>query len=145
MYKILILLILLVLGFFKQDDTRQVKCPDEIVCTEEFNSVTLNITDGNNSPVALDHYYSFNKSTGQIYKLEGDPSTGTYTILTDAEMGNILQEGSEIIFSGAINGEKIIEKFIIGHNCCNIRKISGESEMVFLPEQWQDKSMAARN
>lgn len=135
MYKFLILLVLLVLGFCKQDDTLDTNCPEEIICTHEFRSITLKITDSNNSPVALDYYYSFNKSSGQIYKLKGDTSAGIYTILTDAEMGNILQKGSEIIFSGTKNGEKLTERFLIGHNCCHLVKLEGENEVSFSPEQ----------
>lgn len=139
MYKFLILLVLIVLGFSKEDDSRDINCPGKIICTHEFRSITIKITDSQNSPVALDYYYSFNKSSGQIYKLEGDPSAGIYTILTDAEMGNILQKGSKIIFTGTKNGEKLTETFVIGHNCCHLVKLKGESKIAFLPEQKQDK------
>jgi hypothetical protein len=52
----------------------------------------------------LDHFYTFNKSNGRIYRFENKHAKGIYTVFSDAELSDILKTGSEIVFTGTLNG-----------------------------------------
>ncbi|MBW3544732.1 MAG: hypothetical protein KY428_03880 [Bacteroidetes bacterium] len=114
--------------------TMEADCPENIICTEQFEIIQLKLTNTNNQPVALNSFKSTNLDTGQEWKLEQEftlePNSGYYPVLTDAQMKEVAQEGSRIEFIGIINGQKVVkELYVIGHDCCHIKLISGEQDI----------------
>ncbi len=106
-------------------------CPEEMVCTEQFVTIQLQVTDANNKVVLLDSYMSKNVDTGQLYKLEQEtePSStnGYYPVLTDSQLDDIKQEGSRILFTGIKAGQEVVsETLLIGHDCCHVAHREGK-------------------
>lgn len=109
-------------------------CPEDLICTEQFVTIQLQLTNANNQAVALDSFKSTNLDTGQQWELDQEnapePNNGYYPVLTDAQMEEIAQAGSRIAFSGKKNGEEVVKAlYVIGHDCCHITLISGEQEI----------------
>lgn len=119
-----------------KDDAHTVyaDCPEDIMCTYQFVTIQLQLTDANNQPVVLDSFKSTNLDTGQQWELErenvSEPNNGYYPILTDAQLEEIAQEGSRIEFTGIKNSKEVVKAlYVIGHDCCHITLISGEQEI----------------
>lgn len=113
-------------------------CPEGIMCTQEFRTVTITIQNGNGKPYALDNYQSTLVSSGEKIPLQKEifqdslfQSAGQYPILTDSEMKLVKKQGSAIDFIGFKGGKEVIKKnFVIGHDCCHIILVSGENNAV---------------
>ena len=108
-------------------------CLENIVCTEEFRMITVEITDAIEIPVVLDSAYSLHQDAGIQY-FEDDQffavSEGIYTVWTDAEFDLVEKKGTELIFEGWLNKEKVISQpFLIGHDCCHIELLEGPAEI----------------
>jgi hypothetical protein len=109
-------------------------CLGTQACTEELRIITVDIYASNNSPVSLDSAYSI-LADGRSFSFENDDlllgTSGTYTILTDAEMDHVEKRGTEVIFEGWIDQDKVIsEVYLIGHDCCHIELLDGETNLI---------------
>lgn len=129
-----ILLLLVSLSFFASCRDNGVGCLGTLVCTEELRILTVEVNDINNMPVELDSSYSIHESAS-VHSFDSNDSgfitEGTYTLWTDVEMDLIKRKGSEIIFEGWLNNEKVVsEVFTIGHDCCHIELLDGTSEII---------------
>lgn len=110
-----------------------------IACTEEYRMITVSIRDADAKPVVLSSYFVKKTSTGEIIDFaKEDPVTdsilkvqGIYIICTDGKMGMTSANGTEFEFHGFSGAtETINESYIIGHDQCHIKLISGKTEIV---------------
>ncbi len=103
-------------------------CPEELLCTEEFRSLTFSPRE-NEQFVVLDSYYTLNLDNGETYNYEGqhDPLVSQfYVIISDAEMDQVAKDGTNVRFIGVVGSTPVIEQdFVVGHDCCHVIGIEG--------------------
>jgi hypothetical protein len=108
-------------------------CGTELICTEEFRSIQVEIVDTDGNAVLLDTYQTIQVIGQNLYDFSEDGffgDQGHYTVLTDAQLNSLQKEGEEFIFQGTINGLEVInESFTIGHDCCHISLLSGPEKI----------------
>lgn len=125
-FSIVILLLLLA------NSCKEVEQPDcaVVVCTEEYKTISLTITDKDSNPVVLDDYYTFIDSRNR-FKVAQDTLSikeGSYPLVSDGEMDQLSFEGTVLIFVGVKNGQNLVEQqFIVDKDCCHIQLVSGET------------------
>lgn len=118
-----------------------VSCKQEngIMCTEEFRSLTVNIVDSSNNPVALDDYYVQNNLTKEIIRWqEQDPfwdslsiSQGNYLLVSDLEMNWTQHKKISITFFGFLDSLNVIkENYIVSDDSCHIYLVSGRHNII---------------
>lgn len=103
-------------------------CKGNLVCTEEFRTVLIDVVDGNGAPVTLDSYTVTNLDTDQAIMLDPIIWIDTYPIADDSMLNEIPKEGQRIELVGVIDGQEVIrEIFLVGHDCCHVILLEGES------------------
>jgi hypothetical protein len=103
------------------------------ICTEEFRTVSLEITTPDGDPVILDDFYTFLDSRTKFeFELdEFQQGTGRYPVITDQELEELDREGTTLIFVGEKDGSNLVEhQMVIGHDCCHVILIEGEEEII---------------
>ncbi|RUA30425.1 MAG: hypothetical protein DSY77_14220 [Bacteroidetes bacterium] len=109
------------------------ECDGNLFCTKEFRTISLEITNQEGNPIVLDDFYTFYDSRKKFeYELNDiQKRQGIYPVLTDAEMDEVEKEGTTLIFVGEKDGRNIVEhQMVIGHDCCHVILIEGESKIV---------------
>lgn len=130
-----IFLLLFSLSFFscEEDKLNSSECDGNLFCTKEFRTISLEITNQEGNPIVLDDFYTFYDSRKKFeYELNDiQKGQGIYPVLTDAEMDEVEKEGTTLIFVGEKDGRNIVEhQMVIGHDCCHVILIEGESKIV---------------
>ncbi len=116
----------------KSKTQKENPCDPNIMCTQVFVTVDLQLEGKDGQPVMLDSFYSL--INGEKISPEQDDyqsKNGFYPVATDNEMPKLDFEGTEVEFIGEKNGKKVIShKMIIGKDCCHIEKVSGEEKVI---------------
>ena len=115
----------------------------EEACTEEFNVISVEVTNQDGQPVALDTYMVLDAGNGRDFTIElTDPvieamrATGTYQLFSDKHVSELSGQQVELIFKGFINSREIINEFYtIRIDCCHVHHISGDLQLVVDLEQ----------
>ncbi len=113
-------------------------CTDDIICTQEFASVAMQVTDTLNKPYILDSFKVINAVTSTVI-IDVKPNklvdtTGYYTIFSDTYMDKVEKDGTVFNFHGWGGANlKVNEEFKIGHNCCHIVQKNGKAKIVVQP------------
>ena len=85
-----LLLLLFSVSFFscEEENLDSEECDDNRICTEEFRTISLEITNQEGDPVILDDFYTFYDSRKKFeYELNDiQEGQGIYPVLTYAEM-----------------------------------------------------------
>lgn len=107
----------------------QLSCEGEVLCTEEFRMVWLELKDAEGEPVHLDSSKTYLKSEliySQNYLQSGFSSIPYHVVVTDSEIDLISSEGSELQFRGWKEGELVVEaNYVVAKDCCHIEKTEG--------------------
>jgi hypothetical protein len=132
--KLKFFLSLLLLFSCNNDENR---CESTINCTTLLLPILINVNHENGEPAALDEYYAINLVTNKIYDFQNPEDdkarreTGSYLLISDAEIEEIPFDGAPFVFIGKINGKEVIkESYVVGKDCCHIFLISGDREIV---------------
>ena len=107
----------------------------DILCTMEYRMLMVSVKDSASKPVILSHYFVKKTSTGEILDFsEGDTiyrTDGNYIIFTDSKMYMTTTAGAEFEFHGLIGATEVVnEKYVIAHDQCHIRLVSGKTDVV---------------
>ncbi|MDJ1506782.1 hypothetical protein [Xanthocytophaga agilis] len=113
-------------------------CSGDVMCTEIFSTVSATVKNKDNSPVQLDSYKIIQTATGTERTLTLDAAmaemqrkSGTYAIVTDANVKELANKEIEVEFIGYKAGKEIVKrKFTVGADCCHVKHIAGELEIV---------------
>ena len=100
---------------------------DDLVCTEEFRTITVTITGG-----TLDDFYTIRQSTGDTirYSNENLPFPNVYPILDDSFQSIIANSQETFDFIGIIDAEIVVdEEYVIEADSCHINLVSGNTEI----------------
>lgn len=106
---------------------------DSRICTEEFRTITLEITTPDGDPVVLDDFYTFYDSKKRFeYELNANQEgEGIYPVITDAALEELDSEGTVLIFVGEKDDKNVVEhQMFIGHDCCHVILIEGDDEII---------------
>ena len=130
--KLLLLVVFVSIFIFISCDEDE-NCNDTI-CTTEFVVITITVKDQNQNPVILDSIQIINKVsriplTPFSSDLVAAPESGQYALISDGDIDD--NQTLELEFKGFKNGTEIINKdYIVAADCCHVRLISGELELV---------------
>lgn len=103
-------------------------CPTELLCTEQFVSLTFSPRT-NGEFVELDSYYTRNLDNGNTYIFNAQnnlPISEFYIVISDSEMDEVAKDGTNLRFFGTKDNQLVIEQdFIVGHDCCHVIPLEG--------------------
>lgn len=107
------------------------------VCTFDFRTITVEIKDSSDNPVALDVFKVTNVKTGDDLTLEIFENqweimrkNGSYPIFSDRYSNEFRNKTLKINFKGFINDKEVISSdFIVGADCCHVSLIEGENSI----------------
>ncbi|MEO7445073.1 MAG: hypothetical protein ABIT96_01115 [Ferruginibacter sp.] len=132
------LFILITYLLFTADSCKKTSgdCPANQICTADFRTVTVTITQAGN-PYRLDSFFTKKNTTGEIlvpqasiprYEDSAYKANGVYPIISDGQMNKTSKNGEAFTFYGYKNGvETIHEPYVLGHDCCHVTLISGNA------------------
>ncbi|PKD16614.1 hypothetical protein APR41_07330 [Salegentibacter salinarum] len=98
------------------------------ICTEEFKSINVEITDSEENPVVLDSTSLTDITNNREVDLNstGDIENGFYTIFNDNLLPEYKNEEIDLLFKGFQEENLIVEQeYRIGADCCHVYPISG--------------------
>ncbi len=102
-------------------------CAKDVMCTQMFATITIQVTDQNGQPVVLDEVYTLRGKNSQKINFEQSNTQGGYIVLDDSYQKKLEQHTDNFRFVGMKNGQKVVdEPFVIGADCCHISKVSGK-------------------
>ena len=99
---------------------------DEILCTEQFVTISLKVVDEDETPVALDSIkVKWGSQDITRQQLPEDfamaQKAGSYAIVTDRLRGFLTGVEAQVIFTGYIGEEEVInEPFLVSANQCHV-------------------------
>ena len=109
----------------KHDDNRQ-NCSGELVCTEIFVSIIIDVLDSEGEPLQLDAYTLTNLDTEETLNLPQLTLQPRYPIANDSMLDSLPPEGHRIEFVGIIDGVEVVRQtFLVGHDCCHVVLMEG--------------------
>ncbi len=130
---LLCLITLLSCGKKVVSDTSTMEEKEDIICTEEFVSININLNSATKQPFILD---TFNiilvKDNKDITNKIEQQSTneGIYTIMNDSFKKELFNDKTELVFTGYSRNIKVVEeKYIIGADHCHVYYVSGNKEI----------------
>lgn len=123
---------------FLSCDNKDDRCQDTI-CTTEFVIITTAVKDQNQNPVIFDDYQIINLRDNSTVttslsglELESFLQEGIYPLMDDLTIEN--NQELNLQFKGFINGQEVIsENYTVASDCCHVRLVSGNIELVFTP------------
>lgn len=111
-------------------------CPPQM-CTMEFATIGINITDKAGNPVNAKEVRVVNLRTNKVIVPQGlngsDAAVGSYVVVTDSNKKDISTNGDDIkVTATAADGKTATATLkIIGSCNCHVKKISGPETIVF--------------
>lgn len=115
------------------EKTTDKDCPKDIICTMDYRTITVTIKDKNGQSITLDKYTSDLKGTAKslIRNNATESISDSYIIAADNAMNIVGKNGKEVEFIGYKNGKEVVRRtFKIGHDCCHIKLLEGETEII---------------
>lgn len=136
--KRLLLFFLFTLGMFFQSCQEDPEMVCSGICTEEFRTININITNQEGEPVALDNFKVVNlKTSKEITRelsgsaLEYAKKNGIYPIFGDEYASEYKNKEVTLNFLGNINNEIVVDQnYKVSADCCHVFLISGSTEVV---------------
>ena len=127
---IILIFVITLLSSCKNADEQ---CGMQQVCTEEFRSIVLSISDKNGNPIILDSYSVTNQATEKVYNYTSDTliQEGQYILADDRLMDDVVRNGNSFLFVGMLSNQEVVrETYVIGHDCCHIQLLSGNTDII---------------
>lgn len=121
--------------FISCDVEEENEC-SETLCTEQFVTITVSITNQAQNPVVLDRIEVINLQNQSDVTIPLSPSglllaqqNGQYPIVNDIGIGR--NQRQNLQFKGFINGVEIVnENYTVASDCCHVSLVSGTVELV---------------
>lgn len=111
-------------------------CKSNIICTEEYRTISLEITDAGGKPYLLDEYKITRIEDGREIILEKDEYTdirrsmGNYLLMGDRHKSLTDKCGKAFHFTGRKDGKEVISRnYLIAHDCCHIMVKEGDTKI----------------
>lgn len=121
----------------KESPATPCSCPENLICTEEYRTISLEIRDASGKAVSLDDYYTTKISNGEKIELKEEGrdsiarSVGFYPVLEDKNMQIVDKCGEQFEFIGIKNDVTVVKEILtVKNNCCHIELIKGKTKVV---------------
>lgn len=96
--------------------------------------VSVDVKDASGDAVTLDSVVTTDEKGEMIHHSTEPLAEKYYVVVTDSERDLLSPDGTELTFSGWLNGQlKFSELFLVGKDCCHIYKLEGP-EVIILEE-----------
>lgn len=116
------------------------RCKEDkpVICTEQFETIPVEIKNAANIPVALDSFKVIRLSDNTDITVKFDPNdfklmqkSGSYPITNDSYQDQLFNENVEVVFTG-IKESKIIvnQKYTISADQCHVKLITGDRNII---------------
>ncbi|WP_339835904.1 hypothetical protein [uncultured Maribacter sp.] len=113
-------------------------CGENTACTQNYKTIGVTIKDSFGVKIVLDSYTVIDMATKEDLTIsysneefENYRDTGYYPIFSDAFRVQYQNSKATISFKGYISDNEVVtEDFIVGADCCHVRRISGNTEIV---------------
>ncbi|MFK7953108.1 MAG: hypothetical protein AB8B73_09695 [Ekhidna sp.] len=103
------------------------------VCTEEFRTITVSISDSEGNPVALDTFdviiVSTSENITQRLDQNFDLDSNDYPIMNDSFTSEIDKKEITVRFTGKLNEQTVTEDYIVSADCCHTFLVSGKTSL----------------
>ena len=121
---VLYFVVLIILGCTKKSSD---ECPKNLACTEIFISIAVKIQKENQPSFKTEKIEVIFSDSGYRKPVVNDYN-GMYSFVNDNDINNIQKSGTIIYIIGkdGLNHELFNEKYVIGHDCCHVIKLSGK-------------------
>lgn len=124
-----VLILIMLNGLFSCDlDEQKVEDCNNVICTYEYVTLWISVTDNSNNAVNLDFYKITNVSTGKeitIAGFEENHENGLYPLVADGMLEVGVEQ--ELLFQGYINHQEVVSGFFVAkEGCCHVELISGD-------------------
>ena len=103
------------------------ECQEDIICTEIYVSIYVKIQKENGAIFKPKQVFlKFDKTGDKNLVYQG--SGGIYPIVSDGDIGRLKKSGSTVTLEGYDDNNALIinEKYVVGHDCCHVKKIEGK-------------------
>ncbi len=105
-----------------------------VMCTAMFAMINITVKDNAGNSVKLDEFHTTRLGTKEVIHPENAGMDGSYTVLDDSYMKQLMNTIDSFRFTGTKNGKEIVnEVFAIGGDCCHINKVSGKELVIITP------------
>lgn len=112
-------------------------CPEDLMCTMDYRMITAHVRNGQNQSIRMDSIRVFltedpsvSLSRSSPEDMQGGLGHGVIPIADDGNMHMVQKEGSKVTLLGFQGGKQVVKAdYVIGHDCCHIRLVSGPKEI----------------
>lgn len=112
----------------------ELPCEKNLMCTYEFRSIGVEVSDLSGNGVKLDDFAIVRKSDNKVITVDQQPmihQEGRYMLFSDSYMKETSRCGEDFEFKGYKNKQMIVSRtFNIAHNCCHIYLVSGDTKII---------------
>lgn len=132
-YILLFCLIIILVAGCKEENQQQ-----QLICTEQYETISVKIKDIQNIPVALENFKVTRLVDQTDMTVKVDPAgytimqkQGTYPITSDFFERQLNKKNVEVVFTGMKDGKIVVnQQYSITSDGCHVKLISGEREIV---------------
>ncbi len=112
------------------------KNDENIMCTMEFRSIVIQITDADNKNLPIDTYFVIKESTNDTiinnlsYAMDNEINNGI-TVFTDSELQKTTEKGVDFILHVYQKNNLIVnQKYTFAHDKCHVKLSKGPTTIV---------------
>lgn len=112
---------------------REEDCPDDIMCTMIFTSISVEVIDADDNPISLSNTQVTSQHLdAPLDSLPETPEQGQYTIVSDSHMPYLSHiQPRTFHFKGWLDGDLVVdEMYLIRHDCCHVELLDGPTTIV---------------
>lgn len=135
----LLILTVMAIGCTKlvQDTDNSTSC-DNAVCTMEFRTVMVTVSNSDGIKVPLDSISVTDLKNNEDITRQLEPfewemaiEAGSYPLFGDENLQKYQNQSLEVLFQGFIAGTAVVnEEFTVGADCCHVGLIKGNTDIV---------------
>jgi len=98
-------------------------CEEEVICTEEFRTLTVELKDENGDAITLSKVVVTLGATGDTLYRDAliNSVPGVYALANDNHLELLKSTGSKVVLHGYENDDLLVSNtYWVGHNCCHV-------------------------
>ncbi len=115
-------------------DACELPCGKSLMCTYEFRSIAVEISDRSGNGIVLDSFAVVRKSDNKAIVINQQamiPQAGRYVLFSDSYLNETSRCGEDFEFRAYKANEQIANRtFTIAHNCCHIFLVEGDTRII---------------
>ncbi len=135
-----LLLVSFLFAFSCDDDKKQENEKDcsNVPCTKELRTITVNLKDASENPIALDSIKVVREEDGKDITIKSNDfewglqqKAGSYPLVSDSMQEELKHKKVEVRFKGFLAGKTVADaKFVVGADCCHVWLLEGDNTLI---------------